>query len=69
MKCATTSTDHVQRCFSPPPVSAPTSLEAVVDMRHHAHLIILVEPTLYIKFPNGVRDIRIRVYGLKDRHV
>ena len=33
--------------------------EAVVNVRHHACLVILVKPTLYVKFPNGIGDVHV----------
>ena len=45
------------------------SLQTGVNVRHHANLLVLVQPSLHIKPPQGIHHIHIWICGLKNWHV
>ena len=48
---------------------AGVSPQAIVDMWHHTLLLVLVQPALNIKPPQGKGDICIWVPRLENRHI
>ena len=52
-------------------MSLPTwvSLQTGVNVRHHALLLILVQPSLHVKPPQGKHHICIWIYRFENQHV